>query len=80
MLFPAEQASVGRDEKRPPPKAPAWEAKATYAHRLIPRIYLTLHSQVIFIMLLTGPGQTGVASKDVLSNPYDGYSWSFLVT
>ena len=76
MLFPAEQASVGRDEKRPPPKAPAWEAKATYAHRSIPKML----PQVIFIIILTGPGQTGVASKDVLPNPYDGYSWTFFVT
>ena len=26
MLFPAEQAFVGRDEKRAPLKMPAWEA------------------------------------------------------
>ena len=26
MLFPAEQAFVGRDEKRAPLKTPAWEA------------------------------------------------------
>ena len=29
MLFPAEQAFVGRDEKRAPLKTPAWEANAT---------------------------------------------------
>ena len=28
MLFPAEQAFVGRDEKRASLKTPAWEAKA----------------------------------------------------
>ena len=27
MLFPAEQAFVGRDEKRAPLKTPAWEAR-----------------------------------------------------
>ena len=26
MMFPAEQAFVGRDEKRAPLKTPAWEA------------------------------------------------------
>ena len=28
MLFPAEQAFVGRDEKQAPLKTPAWEAKS----------------------------------------------------
>ena len=31
MLFPAEQAFVGRDEKRAPLKTPAWEAKSKLA-------------------------------------------------
>ena len=75
MLFSVEQAFVGRDEKRAP-----LGRQATYAHRSVPRIYLTLHSQVIFIIILTGPGQTSVASKDVLPNLYDGYSRSFFVT
>ena len=32
MLFPAEQAFVGRDDKRAPLKTPAWEANVTHAH------------------------------------------------
>ena len=33
MLFPAEQAFVGRDEKRAPLlKTPAWAANVTHAH------------------------------------------------
>ena len=31
MLFPVEQAFVGRDEKRVPLKTPAWEARASHA-------------------------------------------------
>ena len=31
MLFPVEQAFVGRDEKRAPLKTPAWEASPTQA-------------------------------------------------
>ena len=30
MLFPVEQAFVGRDEKRAPLKTPAWEARVHY--------------------------------------------------
>ena len=40
MLFPAVQAFVGRDEKRTPPKTPAWEARVYlafwfFAHSII---------------------------------------------
>ena len=33
MLFSVEQAFVGRDEKRPPLKTPAWEAMGDPAIR-----------------------------------------------
>ena len=35
MLFPVEQAFVGRDGKRAPIKMPAWEAKAMRARGII---------------------------------------------
>ena len=34
MLFPAEQAFVGRDEKRAPLKTPAWEATTVQARHV----------------------------------------------
>ena len=34
MLFPAEQAFVGRDEKRAPLKMPAWEANSPFDRRV----------------------------------------------
>ena len=34
MLFPAEQAFVGRDEKRAPLKTPAWEASIVAAEKV----------------------------------------------
>ena len=45
MLFPAEQAFVGRDEKRAPLKTPAWEANAT-AIRVWCKWYKWIHPTI----------------------------------
>ena len=37
MLSSVEQAFVGRDEKRAPPKTPAWEASLIWAYPRQPR-------------------------------------------
>ena len=38
MLFPVEQAFVGRDEKRAPLKTPAWEAVFHYTEQPLRRL------------------------------------------
>ena len=38
MLFPVEQAFLGRDEKRAPLKTPAWEATTHWEGRSMSRI------------------------------------------
>jgi len=50
MLFPVEQAFVGRDEKRAPLKTPAWEAIIDYKN------FVTLIKHKKRIILFAVPG------------------------
>ena len=47
MLFPAEQAFVGRDEKRVPLKMPAWEATETFDRGIWAAILISETSSVV---------------------------------
>ena len=55
MLFPAEQAFVGRDEKRAPLKMPAWEAIPSWDYFQICRNlnYLSPYNYVTIVPDIT---------------------------
>ena len=53
MLFPAEQAFVGRDEKRAPLKTPAWEASIDLKQRHFWRSELFVSHVIVNIATTT---------------------------
>ena len=66
MLFPVEEAFVGRDEKRAPLKTPAWEASTIL---ILVRYLVNRHNTWLSQQLLEGRVWRNVA-KENLNKPF----------